>query len=121
MLRLMRNPEGTARRLLIAEGFLQTLVDAGGTEGMAIVATQRGSVMKELVEKLKDVRVDELNLSVRSRHSLQKLGIKHDGSIDQLLSISANQLLELPSCSDTHVQEIRDALALHGKRLQGDG
>ncbi len=59
----------------------------------------------------------ELNLSVRARKCLQRLGIT---SLDDLISRTAEELLESKKFSETCLNEVRDKLAEYGLTLRAD-
>jgi DNA-directed RNA polymerase subunit alpha len=61
--------------------------------------------------------VSELNLSVRARKCMNKLGI---GSIGELLNYTGDQLLEVKNFGMTSLSELREKLGLLGVKLRGD-
>lgn len=64
-----------------------------------------------------DTPVSELNLSVRSRKCLAKLGIS---SIGELLSRTPDDLLSIRNFGVTSLNEIREKLGERGLKLRGD-
>ena len=61
--------------------------------------------------------VGELNLSVRARKCMNRLGIN---SIGELVSRSADELLESKNFGQTSLSEVREKLTLMGLSLRGD-
>lgn len=61
--------------------------------------------------------VEELELSVRCQHCLEKLGIK---TIGELVTKTKEDLLAVRNFGRTSLQEIRDKLAGHGLALRND-
>lgn len=61
--------------------------------------------------------VSELNLSVRARKCMNRLGIN---SLGDLVQRSADELLEAKNFGQTSLNEVRDKLAQYGLTLRGD-
>jgi DNA-directed RNA polymerase subunit alpha len=61
--------------------------------------------------------VSELNLSVRARKCMNRLGIN---TLGELIQRSADELLEAKNFGQTSLAEVRDKLAQYGLTLRGD-
>ncbi len=61
--------------------------------------------------------ISELNLSVRARKALNRLGI---ATIGELVARTPGELLESKNFGHTSLQEVKDKLAVLGLKLQGD-
>jgi DNA-directed RNA polymerase subunit alpha len=61
--------------------------------------------------------VGELNLSVRARKCMNKLGI---ASLGDLINYTADQLLEVKNFGMTSLSEVREKLVQYGLKLRGD-
>lgn len=61
--------------------------------------------------------VADLNLSVRARKCMNRLGVQ---TLEELVSRSADELLEIKNFGATSLKEIRDKLADFNLRLKGD-
>ena len=61
--------------------------------------------------------VSELNLSVRARKCMNRLGIN---TLGELVNRTADELLEAKNFGMTSLTEVRDKLAAYGLKLRGD-
>ncbi len=61
--------------------------------------------------------VADLNLSVRARKCMNKLGIT---TLGELIQRTADELLEIKNFGHTSLNEVREKLAAHGLKLRGD-
>lgn len=61
--------------------------------------------------------IGELNLSVRARKCMTKLGVN---TIGDLLRLSAKDLLEVRNFGVTSLNDVREALAYHNLHLSGE-
>jgi DNA-directed RNA polymerase subunit alpha len=61
--------------------------------------------------------VSELNLSVRARKCMNRLGIT---TLGELVSRTADELLEAKNFGMTSLTEVRDKLVQYGLKLRGD-
>ncbi len=64
-----------------------------------------------------DLLVSDLDLSVRARKCLTRLGVS---TIGELVSRSADELLSVRNFGVTSLNEIRDRLRDRGLKLRGD-
>jgi DNA-directed RNA polymerase alpha subunit len=64
-----------------------------------------------------DWDVDSLDLCVRSRMALARDSVK---TVQQLVEMSAAQLLRIPKFGQTSLNELRECLAKHTLRLKDD-
>ena len=61
--------------------------------------------------------VSDLNLSVRARKCMNRLGIN---TLGDLISRSSDELLEAKNFGQTSLQEVKDKLTQYGLRLRDD-
>jgi DNA-directed RNA polymerase subunit alpha len=61
--------------------------------------------------------ISDLNLSVRARKCMVRLGLN---SIGELVRRTGDDLLECKNFGVTSLNEVREKLALHGMKLRGD-
>ena len=61
--------------------------------------------------------IADLNLSVRARKCMIKLGIS---TIGELLRRTGDELLECKNFGVTSLNEVREKLTMHGLKLRGD-
>jgi DNA-directed RNA polymerase subunit alpha len=61
--------------------------------------------------------VSELNLSVRARKCMNRLGI---GTLGELIQRTADELLESKNFGQTSLSEVRDKISAYGLKLRGD-
>jgi DNA-directed RNA polymerase subunit alpha len=78
---------------------------------------ERRAAAAESEEALLSRPVAELNLSVRARKCMNRLGIV---TLGDLIKYSADELLESKNFGQTSLAEVRDKLRQYGLRLRGD-
>jgi DNA-directed RNA polymerase subunit alpha len=91
----------------------QSLEDGGGVErrfpGHQPLTEQEQAVLNK--------SVSELNLSVRARKCMNRLGIN---TLGELIQRTADELLESKNFGMTSLTEVRERLRQHGLTLRGD-
>jgi len=119
----------TEQDLLASKNFGETslveIKEMLATKGLRLgqLADQRGGELFEMEQLSADEQallakpISELNLSVRARKCMTRLGIN---TIGDLIRHSGDELLECKNFGVTSLNEVRDKLAALGLRLRGE-
>ena len=91
----------------------QSLEDGGGTDLRFRPATQLSEQEQAVLNK----PTSELNLSVRARKVMNRLGIN---TLGEMIQRTADELLESKNFGMTSLNEVREKLATYGLTLRGD-
>jgi DNA-directed RNA polymerase subunit alpha len=122
----------TEQQLLSSKNFgetsLQEIKDMLASKGLRLgQALEEGArydnrfqpqkVLSEEEQAVLKKPVADLNLSVRARKCMNKLGIT---TLGELIERTADELLEIKNFGQTSLNEVREKLAAHGLKLRGD-
>jgi DNA-directed RNA polymerase alpha subunit len=99
---------------------------------LSIVAPGAGPVEAATVERTQSicptcgaatdrpiVRVSDLGLSARSRAALERYGVRASSNAESVAKLTASELVAVPGCGKSCLDEIRDALKAYGLFLRG--
>jgi DNA-directed RNA polymerase subunit alpha len=87
-------------------------LQAGGAAAEPMVAEP------SLAGGMENFPIEELELGVRSYNCLKRVGIE---TIGDLVTKSENELGTIPNFGKKSIEEVKDALAVHGLLLRGGG